>query len=117
MVSTPSISSLALAGWDGDLPVFDVGAAGEGVADNEGIVGALVQSSPSFVGYWDIGEGNARLKREAWEDGYVLIDKGGEWIFCTCSKVLAWIWSVCCDHRFSLPVEPFDECMAHLGWE
>lgn len=56
-------------------PVLDIGAACEGMADNQTVVCLGVELAPGLVRHWDLFQLDARLEGERREDGDLLLDK------------------------------------------
>ena len=60
-------------------PIFDIGAAGECVADDHDIVFRLVQGAPRLVGHGDVDERVPRVESEGRDGEDVLrVDEAGE---------------------------------------
>lgn len=66
--------------WEeiGDLPVFDVCAAGKGMANDHCVISGRIELPPCLVCYRNILQGSPALESEGRNNEDLLLEEGGE---------------------------------------
>lgn len=57
-------------------PIFDIGTAGEGMADDHDVVSRLVETAPCFVCDWDVSQKATIFERKRGDDVNGLVEDG-----------------------------------------